>query len=213
MNRRKTQFYWYSLAVILTTVVVAWNIYGYFNAGLSNKQTVSSIQKPQELPDLPKNVKHPDSAFEFDVENFWNSFKKVKTEWEDKEIKTVSIPDYLKKLDGQIITVRSISFLFRDGMTFTEEGCDIHQSLILPRFGVMFCCGVTPITRYEWTIVVNSEKPWHLAGKIPNVITTDVTGRFRIATDNYKEGIFFVEQATVRPCSADEIDENENICL
>jgi hypothetical protein len=89
---------------------------------------------------------------------------------------------------------------------------DINQSLILPPFGVIFCCSIAPIPRYEWTIIVNSEKPWHLAGDVPNQITTIVTGRFRIATDNYENGIFFVEQANVRPCSKDEIDDYENIC-
>ncbi len=213
MNRRKTQFYCYGLAVMLTTVVVAWNIGEYFNTGLSNKQTVSLTQTHQELTDLPKNVKQPDAAFEYDVENFWKSFEKVQIEWEGNAIKTVSIPDYLKKLDGQIITVQAISFLIQDGVTFTNEGCDIHRSLIVPPFGVIFCCSVAPILRYEWTIIVNSEKPWHLVGEIPNEITTIVTGRFRIATDNYENGIFFVEQANVRPCSKDEIDDYENICL
>ena len=213
MKTRTTHIWGYGLTALLVAAVAAWNLFEYFNTGLTSSLKTSLIQPPQASPSTANDTGPTDNSAKFDVVRFWKSFEQVRIEWDGNTIKTVSVPEDLQRLDGKIITVKAISLLTQDGLIRNANGCDVHRSLMLPPFGVIFCCSITPVPRYEWTIVVNSSEPWQIIGDIPNEISTIVTGRFRIAKEAYENGIFFIEDAQVRPCPKEEIEDYDNICL
>ena len=196
--------------------IVVWNWLELSKKGIlptpSNRRVAvtedSTVHSEASIPGAPQNS-------QFDAEQFWMPFADVKIEWDQDIIKRVSIPDEIKNRNDQIVTVRAVTFLTKDGLTRTDDGgCKVHKSILLPPFGIIQCCNITPVPRFEWTIVVNSQNtPWTLTGDIPNEIPTIVTGRFRIATDDFNNGIFFIDDATVTPCSEEGLLGDENVCL
>ncbi|AQT68030.1 hypothetical protein STSP2_01184 [Anaerohalosphaera lusitana] len=145
--------------------------------------------------------------------DFWKPFGDVKIKWEGNTIESVSVPEEIRAMDGEVVSLPAICVLTRKGMEKNENGCTVNNFLVVPPFGVVRCCKLTPVTRYEWTVIVDcSDEPWQIEGEIPNAQTMNVRGRFRIAEKHLNEGLFFIEDAEVKPTNEDLIGD-EDICL
>lgn len=156
----------------------------------------------KELPSFhvdTDKVKAIEITAPFDLPQLkWSWFDEVEVKVREGECVLVALPENLNALDGQEVVVAGPSFACGEDLVERQNGYTIQGFIMVPYFGMIDCCVGNPVPYFQWTIVVDQlDAPWEIPHK--GVIDPEVVvrGRLRVERSATKEGVFWLEDATI----------------
>jgi hypothetical protein len=132
-----------------------------------------------------------------EISKNWDIFYKVRAKIIDGQSVEFDIPDKLKALEGEIISLSGAAVFFGNGCEMlTDSTTKIKSFFILPSLGLAQSCVLQPDEAMRWTIMVNLAKPSVLSRNEMINAEVIVSGKFKIDTSKPYEAAFYIENAT-----------------
>ncbi|MEM1063217.1 MAG: hypothetical protein AAF532_15905 [Planctomycetota bacterium] len=115
------------------------------------------------------------------------------------------IPEFHESVlaaDGRRVELPGVGMLLKSGVRENDRGEDeVTEFLLLPgNEGVAWCCGLTPIPRRQFSVLVEcNDAPFPASKADPknSVVFVSVTGIFRLQKENYIKSFFTLEDAEI----------------
>ncbi|HBE70039.1 MAG TPA: hypothetical protein DDW52_17980 [Planctomycetaceae bacterium] len=167
---------------------------------LSSLQAVNSTAKPE--PQL------------------WMDIKKTTVEEDPNGGFKTTYDGAVAAVEGQRVELPGVGFLLTSGIKQNAEGDEeVTEFLLVPgNGGVAWCCGLTPISRFEFSVLVDcSTSPFSRSQVDPrsSAMFVNVEGTLRLQKENSINALYTLEEATVEFIDlADVVPPNVvNMCL
>lgn len=168
--------------IILLVVVVLGGLYFIETSKINTDNADNSLPT---LDDIQPNK----------VARNWDLFYKVRATLIDGQTADLTIPDELRKLEGEEMELAG-GVLFT-GTGYQQEGDSSRLDFfyLLPTLGLAEACVLQPDEAMRWTIGINLSETWtvHRTDMIGAQAT--VKGKFRIDNSKPYESVFFIDDA------------------
>jgi len=134
-----------------------------------------------------------------EINKNWEPFYKVRATIIDGQSAKFSIPQELKDLEGNEISLLGAAVFFGNGCEMVNDSTTkIKSFFLLPTLGLAQSCVLDPQEAMRWTIMVNLDKPWILSRN--EMINTEVIikGKLKIDTSKPYDAAFYIVNASAK---------------
>ncbi|MEM7456411.1 MAG: hypothetical protein AAF456_18845 [Planctomycetota bacterium] len=132
----------------------------------------------------------------------WQDIKKTSVENQDDSGFNPEFDESLTAVDGERVELPGVGFLLTSGVQENEQGeQEVVEFLLLPgEGGVAWCCGLTPIPKVEYSVVVQcSGDPFQLSrfDHGSSAVFVNVEGTFRLQKENSMNSLYTLEDVSI----------------
>jgi len=146
--------------------------------------------RSQTMPTLD-NLKYDEAA------SNWEDFYKVRTTIIDGQRAEFDIPQKLKAKVGTEMKLSGAAVFFSPGCKFIGDKIAVHSLFLYPTLGLANACIHLPEVAMRWTIRVNLADDWVISQTDMIDAMVNVTGTFRIDTNQPYDAAFFLDNAKI----------------